>query len=167
MTTRIPKARPEEPTRGGNFFKKFKFYIGIDCGKSTGFAVWDSRAKKYTEISTRDFWDVIGYLQGVEGTGALSDTCIVVEDPNLIKSLYARHDNQDRAAALKIAQNVGGVKRETELMVEFLEKNRFNFVTIKPTASKMRDADRFKQVTGYDKQTSQHGRDAALLVFGR
>lgn len=164
---------------------KNKIYIGIDCGKQTGFAFWDSTYTTpfFREIKTTTFWGAINRIKELNTYYHNNDisTVVVIEDPNEnapvfgITALYAMtkssHAGKLGAVARK-AQNVGAVKRETKLMIDWcrsIHHPAIQVITVRPTARTMTKikAGPFKSMTGYDKTTSQHGRDAACLVLGR
>jgi predicted glycosyltransferase involved in capsule biosynthesis len=68
----------------------------------------------------------------------------------------------------KKSQNVGSNKRDAQLLEEFLKNKNIQHYLIRPskkTMSKIK-VDMFEKITGYTERTSQHGRDAAMLVWG-
>lgn len=145
--------------------KNKSIYIGIDPGVDTGICIWDADKKVIVDLITLNFWSVIDLVLYYQ---KLKDTVltVVVEDPNLNKAI---HWNQKKSvgglnAATKIAQNVGMNKKEASLILQYLKINDFQYKAIKPTARKV-TASYFKQLTGYEKRTNQHCRDAAMLVI--
>lgn len=152
-----------------------KFIIGIDGGIHTGFAVWDTEEKTFTHISTTNFWDVFNLIE--EFLIHITALCagypqnkivIYVEDPAQNKPVWRRHGMKDHEYQKK-CQSVGGVKRETTLLIEGLRIKGYEVKAIRPqkgSHTKMK-ADAFKKLTKYEGRTSEHGRDAAMLVFQR
>lgn len=142
-----------------------RYKIGIDGGTKTGFAVWDSEKKQFATIKTIDFWEAYEWVCNAYST----EQCVVyVEDPAQNKSVFNRHTNNKRQD-LKIAQNVGMVKKESELMIRGLKRHGFTVNAIRPqkgSYTKM-SAEAFKNLTKYTGRTSEHARDAAMLVFQR
>ena len=136
-------------------------YIGIDPGVNTGFAVWDSEEKQFVEISTLDFWRAI---DRVNDFWYEEDLTIVIEDPGQHRTTYARHRTQK--GQNRINQNVGAANREATLLIERFRQLGYTVIPVKPVRRKLTAGD-FKQVTGYTGRTSEHGRDAGMLVFGR
>lgn len=133
--------------------------VGIDGGTHTGIALFDTSTRKFTDIKTTDFWGVfelLGYLD--------PGKCqVVVESLNTRGALYARTKGE-AGGRDKFAANVGSVRRETELLITGLEKRGFNVRRVRPSKAKW-TREELKRNTGWDKQTSQHGRDAAKLCF--
>jgi hypothetical protein len=137
-----------------------QFLIGIDCGVSTGVAVYDRKAKKYEGLYALDFWRVLQFVL----TFNRSDVLIVIENPALNQFSYARHRQVGRDA-LKIARNAGGNCREAELLIAGLQLWKYEVWEIKPVAKKW-TAEQFKRHTGYEGSTNEHVRDAGALVYG-
>ena len=68
------------------------------------------------------------------------------------------------APLMRTAQNVGMNKRDAQLLIAYAEAHNFQVLAVRPTRTKLK-ADTFKKMTGWDKRTNQHARDAAMLVF--
>ena len=138
--------------------------IGIDPGVDTGFAVWDCEKKEYSQLSTLDFWQVIDLLLEYKNQYQ-QRLVVVVEDATQNKPTFRLGTNikeNDRKA-----QNVGSLKRETSLLIEWLDKHKIPYRRIRPsryTYTKL-SAEVFTQITGYQGRSSSHSRDAAMLVF--
>jgi len=153
-----------------------RIYIGIDAGKKTGVAVWDR--EKFISIQTTDFWGAIDIIRENNDLLISGGLIVVVEDPSQNKPVFkivsvynlTQGNHQSRLSAVaKVAQGVGSVKRESELIIEYCRRNEITVIPVKPTKRSMTKLDReqFKKITGYEGVTSEHARDAALLVYGR
>lgn len=156
-------------------------YIGIDPGKKTGFAVWNGKARDFEEIETFDFWGAIyRILDWKRWPERTQDLCVVIEATHLNPSMHAKTigitkamehlpESARMSSLMKIAQNVGGNKREAELFVEFAKKHDIMVIEAKPTRKSVTKitAEKFKIWTGWDGRTNEHSRDAAMLVFGK
>ena len=156
------------------------YYIGIDAGNYTGFAVWNSRVKKFRELDTYNFWQAIQRLTeygNLINKGEAKVT-VVIEDVTqnspvfFAKKTYSdvvgTHEQKLGAVCMQ-AQRVGSVKEKTTLIIEFCEMWKIPIIKQRPTKgslTKMK-ADKFKDMTGFEGRTSEHSRDSALLVFGR
>jgi len=155
-----------------------KLYIGIDGGRDTGLACWNSAQKKYMEIKTTDFW---GAIERIEywNQYCLLNACelyIIIENPAgnspvfKLESVYGSTNGTHHAklsACAFVASSVGSVKRESELIIEYCNIHKITYRAVIPgkrSLTKM-DAKKFEQYTGVSSRTSQHGRDAAMLVF--
>lgn len=140
---------------------KPRYYLGIDAGLNTGYALWDSQERKFVEMGTSNFWELIKEMDTHR-----HNTQFVIEDPNLNKPIFMeRHANSSGREVLKIAQNVGSNKREASLIIEYCKREKLNHVVVQPTTSKW-TADYFKKLSKWQGRTSQHARDAAKLVIG-
>lgn len=145
-----------------------KFIIGIDGGINTGFAVWDTEQKKFIQISTTKFWTVFTLIEVICVVHPKDKIVIYVEDPTQNKPVWRRHGMKNHEYQKK-CQSVGSVKRETTLLIEGLRIKGYEVKAIRPqkgSHTKMK-ADAFKKLTKYEGRTSEHGRDAAMLVFQR
>lgn len=140
-------------------------WIGLDCGVSTGVAVWEN--KQFTDLQTTDFWGAITLIDRY--FAALGDkVTVVVENPNLNKAIHwNQHGNVGGInAKAKLAQNVGANKREASLIIDYCIRKNIPFEEVKPTTRKWTAEDMAK-ITGVKKRLSQHVRDSAKLVFQR
>ena len=127
--------------------------IGIDPGKQTGFALVEN--SKILIIETTDFWGAIDRLIEYQ------DAFVVIEKS---VSTHVWHDGATaKNAVLKTGFNVGTVLDKTDLMIEWLVRNNRRFLIKKPQG-KVSSA-YFSKIVGYNKRTSQHARDAAMLAL--
>lgn len=147
--------------------------IGIDPSK--GFAVWDSKGKKFVEILTTDFWSIIDWLDNYKNALPRDELVVYCEAPQKNKPVWfsdklikERGVGVVEAMKRKVAQNVGSNKREAELIIQHCIRSRISVHECKPTkkSSTKLSAEEFGRITGYTKRTSEHGRDAAMLVWG-
>jgi hypothetical protein len=140
-------------------------YIGIDPGIHTGVAVWDSKQRIIREIKTMNFWDTIALINNYR----IHTPTVVIEDPSGNKPVFVKDLVGQHKALTKKAQNVGSNKREATLLIEYCEREGFRVLPVVPVKKRGAkvSADHFKKLTGYVKSTSQHARDAALLVYGK
>lgn len=133
-------------------------YIGVDTGVNTGFAVWSVDDKKFLEIKTLKIHQamerVLDYIQRL----GLSEVFVVYEDARLRK-WYGSDSNAKM-------QGAGSVKRDAKVWEDFLKDKKIQHKGIHPLkgATKL-DAKLFKSITKYDGVTSEHSRDAAMMVF--
>jgi len=143
--------------------------IGIDPDK--GWAVWNTESRKFVEIQTVNFWEIINKLQ-IWGTG-FRKVKVYCEDPSQNRPVWIKiPDIKDpvkrELAEKKAAQNVGENKAKAKLIVEYCEKAGIEVIKQKPSKkskTKMK-APEFEFLTGWKGRTSEHGRDAAMLVWG-
>lgn len=64
-------------------------------------------------------------------------------------------------------QGAGSIKRDCQRWEEFLTYHAIPFEEIAPKNNRTKiSAEEFKRLTGWQEKTNEHGRDAAMLVFG-
>ena len=139
---------------------KARYYIGLDVGVKTGLCVWDSQEKRILSIET------YGILEAMEAVGVFlctdgidrEDVILVIEDPNQRKWFGT--------SGREVLQGAGSVKRDFSIWTEFCKVHKLNYWAKPPRkAQKMKEIE-FKFLTKVKGRTSQHARDACLLVFG-
>ncbi len=137
-----------------------KHLIGIDPGMNCGWAETNTNGKLIV-IKTVKLWKLITYLNSFTETFK-ENVIIRIEDPNTWIPFKGQKHNACRL------QGVGGVKQTYKHIIEFLEDNGFEYqnTRIQGNYKKMTSL-KFKQITGWDKPTNEHGRDAAMLVWNR
>lgn len=137
----------------------YEIYIGIDAGVHTGFAVYDTKSKRLIKIVTIKIHEamflILNYKQEYPRLK------VIVEDARL-RTWYG-NDKGDRAKS----QGVGSVKRDCQIWDDFLRDTNIPYEMKHPKRNKTKlDAAPFKKITGWTERTNEHGRDAAMLVFG-
>lgn len=145
-----------------------KYIIGIDPPK--GLAVWDKMSKSFCMVSTLDFWGIIEVLNKFN---SISKNCninikVYCEAPHLNKPLFFRKNLDNEKKRNRAAQNVGMNKMTSKLIIEYCNINNIEIIECRPTKKSLTKLthDEFFKLTGYTKRTSEHGRDAAMLVWG-
>ena len=134
------------------------FYIGIDPGTHTGMAVWDSKEGKFLSLETlpihRAMVEVMNLRIGRE-------ILVVFEDARQRK-WYGKGDTNAKL------QGAGSVKRDCAIWEDFCKDYGIPFRAIPPVkgATKI-TPEYFKLISHYQGRTSEHSRDAAMLVIGR
>lgn len=132
-------------------------YIGIDPGKHTGLAVWDASKKAFLDVQTlliHQAMDTILFHHR-KGDGIF----VFFEDARL-----RRWYTGDREKL----QGAGSVKRDCTIWEDFLQDYGIQYRAVAPHRGQTKlTEDYFKALTGWGRRTSNHARDAAMLVFGR
>lgn len=91
---------------------------------------------------------------------------VVIETPHGIGTRLGRGLSIN--ARMKISANIGQVYQSARAVKAFCDAAGINSVLQKSSKHMTKwPADRFAGHTGYRGKTNEHGRDAALLVFGR
>lgn len=132
-------------------------FIGIDTGTHTGFAVWDTKQKRLTELTTLKIHKA---MERVAQLSLSDDIAVYFEDARLRKWFGSAGREQ--------LQGAGSVKRDCSIWEDFLKDLEVEYHPIPPknNTTKM-NADFFSKITGYKGKTSEHARDAAFLVINR
>lgn len=115
-------------------------------------------------METTDFWSVVETLYRY--TASLVPIIVHIEDPNGNKPVFIKPGANSAAIGRKIGQNVGSNKREASLLIELCKREDWPHTVHVPRKSKVK-ADEFKKYTGITDRTSQHVRDAVMLIYGR
>ena len=137
--------------------------VGIDPGVNTGLAVWDSSARQFLDIRCSGIVNAMEYLRRLREERKIS--LVVFEDARQRKWIPRE---KDLAEFRGRAMGAGSVKRDSSIWEEWCEYNHIEFVKTPPRQGMTKWTDlAFRGVTGYDRRTNEHGRDAAMLVFGR
>ena len=130
------------------------FKIGIDPGVNTGIAV--KLNGKYLSIETTMIHKAMKTVQ------AIKDTCdtgghrmsVIIENPNRSGGSVAK------------AQGAGSIKRDFSVWRDFLTDIGVEFRAISPMKGMTKlDERRFQVMTKWTGRTSNHARDAAMLIL--
>jgi hypothetical protein len=133
--------------------------IGIDTGVKTGIAVYAPTTSSFFLIKTTDIIEAMDIVQEYHDRGILQ--FVRVEDARLRKWFKKEENLQHKA------EGAGSVKRDASIWETFLKKRKIPYMMVSPKNNKTKlNADVFKSITGYKEATSEHARDAAMLVFG-
>ena len=145
-------------------FRTSRVLVGIDPGTHTGLAVWNGST--FTEVTSLPLHAALLRVRDLRDRLGFKGNCIVVvfEDARLRKWYGTSTARQDRARL----QGAGSVKRDCSIWEEALTDWGIPFVAVAPknNYTKM-TAEAFRQLTGWTERTNEHGRDAAMLVWGR
>lgn len=137
-------------------------YIGIDPGTHTGVAVWDTREGKFLSLETllihRAMTFILKWSLKAEDIG--QEIQVVFEDARQRK-WYGNESNAKR-------QGAGSVKRDCSIWEDFCRDYQIPFVAVPPMKGGTKVSESyFKTISGWKGRTSNHARDAAMLVLGR
>ena len=137
-------------------------YIGIDTGVHTGIAVWDSERKEFVVVDTMKIHEAMNFVYNY----ADLDIPLKVrfEDARQRKWIPM---SKNMTAELGRAQGAGYVKAHCQIWEDFLTDYQIPFEAIAPRRNVTKlSAEQFGRITGYKGRTSEHARDAAMLVYG-
>lgn len=135
-------------------------FIGIDTGTHTGIAVWNSEENKFIDIKTLMLHQALQMVITMCQIWKRENVMVLFEDARQRK-WFGRNSEEKKIGA-------GYVKRDAVIWEQFCTDYGIAFRALPPAkgATKL-DADYFKRLTGWSKRTSEHARDAAMIVFGR
>ena len=134
--------------------------IGIDTGVSTGFA-W-SIDGKFQSIDTESILSaqerVLNIVNNIVGNDGM-DVIVCIEDVRLRKWVQKGVGNERM-------QGVGSVKRDCSIWQEFCERHGIQHIFVAPKAiqTKLSEKD-FHMITEWPYQTSEHARDAGMMIY--
>lgn len=137
------------------------FWIGLDPGTHTGLAVWDDKVGELRHLATLPIHRALDEVErwSLEYPG---EVMVIFEDARQ-RTWYGN----DRPANAKL-QGAGSIKRDCSIWEDFLKDYNIPFRAIPPQKGGTKlSEDYFKMITHWTKKTSNHARDAAMLVLGR
>lgn len=133
------------------------YVVGIDPGINTGLALYDKQGKKLTVVMTVQVHQAFELVKRMNQDGI--KIFVRVEDARKRKR-YGPNSNA------KI-QGAGAIKIQCRQWEMFLQQEGISFDLVAPARIKTKvDAKKFKIITGWAGRTNNHGRDAAMLVYG-
>lgn len=134
--------------------------IGIDPGTHTGVAVWDSREGKFLSLETLPIHIALTRVLAIAERNR--DNIQVVFEDARQRTWYGKGDTNAKL------QGAGSVKRDCSIWEDFCKDYGILFQAKPPVkgATKV-SAEYFKMISHYTGRTSEHSRDAAMLVIGR
>ena len=133
--------------------------IGIDTGVNTGIAV--SVDGKLTVVASMTITKAFALVAQYPA----DQTKLYIEDARKWNG-YSKNITDKKSKAK--AQGAGSVKRDAQIWEDWCKENGYEYLLLSPAAKGAKvDAVKFEKITGWQGRTSQHARDAAMLVYGR
>jgi hypothetical protein len=143
-----------------------KRYMGVDPGRNIGVAVWNATKQEFEVVKTfyDDFWGFISFCVVCFPDDNEDELIAIVENSNLCKKNWQKN-----------AMSTGKNQQLSQLIVDFFKFHGIETHEINPTSRKgsdvllraKKDEGFFKELTGYTGRTSEHARDAAMMVWKR
>ena len=137
--------------------------IGIDPGTHTGVAVWDTKERTFLSLETLPIHQALDLVckwqQDCKDRDVAMD--VTFEDARQ-RTWFGKGDTNAKA------QGAGSVKRDCSIWEDFCKDYGIPYWA-KPPGKGMTKvtSDYFRTISGYQGRTSNHARDAAMLVIGR
>ena len=139
------------------------YLVGIDPGKNTGIAIWNTNTQHFEMLDTVPIHKAMETVK--EWEYPVRDIKVYFEDARQRKWLPKDATSSEYRGHL---MGAGSVKRDSVIWQDALTDWGIPFEMVPPRAGATKwDADTFARITGYKGRTSNHARDAALLVYGR
>jgi len=136
-----------------------KYIIGIDPGTKTGLAVWDCEKKQFKNIDSMKIHEAMTEVMYWHKYAIVLPILVRFEDARLRK-WFGKNSNEKQ-------QGAGSIKRDCAIWEDFLRDSVIDFQLVAPKDIKTKmTAAAFRNLTGWKGVTNEHGRDAAMLVFG-
>lgn len=139
-------------------------YVGVDTGVNTGFSEYDSKKRCLLSVCSLPIHKAMDRVKVLHDLHK-EELVVRVEDPRQRK--WFGTERMTREEERKKLQGVGSVKRDATIWEDFLKDLgvRFEMVAPKMNVTKLTQ-ETFKRYTGWSSKTNEHGRDAAMLIYG-
>lgn len=132
--------------------------IGLDPGTHTGYAEYQPSDGKLTAVTTLQIHQAMHLIRCAHNRG--ESMRVIFEDARLRRWLGSK--------GREALQGAGSIKRDCSIWEDFLADLGVSFQAIAPQSGGTKwSAERFAKLTGWTGRTSEHARDAAMLVWGR
>lgn len=139
-------------------------WVGIDTGVHTGFAVWDSTDKALRDVQTLRIDEALWRVLALSADYG-DDLTVIVEDARQRRWVP---DTRDVRKEMSRRLGAGSIKRDAKIWEDFLEANKIAYRMLPPRKGCTKlTKEAFGKLTGWSGRTTEHSRDAAMLVFGR
>lgn len=141
------------------------YWAGIDPGKHTGVAMYDG--VQLVEVATvpvhRALQMVASFVEVAQANGI--PVRVVFEDARKRRWLPKERNVSEYRGRL---MGAGSVERDCTIWEDFLKDLGVDFIAQAPRAGMTKlSPESFARLTGWKGRTSNHARDAAMLVYGR
>lgn len=137
--------------------------VGIDPGTHTGLAVWDSRQGRFLRLETLPIHRALAVVSSMSLDCSMCkvEMELVFEDARQ-RTWFGKGDVSAKM------QGAGSVKRDCSIWEDFCKDYGITYTAKPPVkgATKV-SAEYFRMITGWEGRTSEHSRDAGMLVVGR
>lgn len=136
--------------------KEATYLVGIDPGVKTGIAVYSRMRKSFLLIGTTSIIRAQNYMAD---NNHKSKMFVRLEDARK-RTWFGKSDREQ-------LQGAGSIKRDCQIWEEFFLYHGIAYELVAPKNNKTKlNSEAFLKITGWKDETSVHGRDAAMLVFG-
>lgn len=135
---------------------KKQILIGVDPGVHTGFALYDGESLSLDTCSI---------------TRAMQKIFILMQDDNCALHIFiedARKRQWLGNSGREKLMGAGSIMRDSRIWEDFCNEQNIAYTLVPPKYNRTKlSAEQFGKITKYKGRTSEHARDAAMLVYGR
>lgn len=131
--------------------------FGIDPGTSTGVTLWDADSQRFCLVQTLAVHRALELV--ADFARQWPDIPVIFEDAR--QRRWFGHTGPERL------QGAGAAKRDATIWADFLtDKNIPHHARAPSSGSTGWNAERFRTLTKWSERTTEHSRDAGVLVYG-
>lgn len=135
----------------------YRYYIGIDCGVNTGYAVYDSSIKQMRVVKTVKIHQAMTAVLSLFKQCNEVEMLVVVEDARQVE--YFIHEDK--------LEGTASVKRDSQIWHDYLTEHKIPFMMVRPNPKITKlPAHVVRAASGWTEPTNEHNRDAIMLVTG-
>ena len=135
---------------------RYEILIGIDTGKNTGFATYSPISRRLYAVETLPIHQAMERVLDISKTMKVK---VRFEDARLRK-VFGKSGRE-------VLQGAGSIKRDAVIWEDYLKDKAIAYEAVAPKDNKTKLSESaFRQMTGWIGRTSNHARDAAMLVYG-
>ncbi len=136
-------------------------YIGIDPGTHTGVAVWDTKERRFLSLETMPIHQAL--IKVMMWRDRIGHNLQVVFEDARQRTWFGRDMNTNAKL-----QGAGSIKRDCSIWEDFCRDYEIPYYAVPPMKGGTKLSESyFKTISGWKGRTSNHARDAAMLVIGR
>lgn len=142
------------------------YIIGIDPGTKTGLCIYYRPEKRICVLTSGTLLQCLFLLKGGAWWDRINNDQVFIrmEDARL-RTWVPRQKTESRERGRR--EGAGYVKAHCAIWEDWFKIVGIPYELVAPMNNKTKvDAEYFKKLTGYDKRTNEHERDAGMLVVG-
>jgi len=135
----------------------YRYYIGLDPGTNTGYAVYDRSIKQMTVVKTVKIHQAMTAVLSLFKQCNEFEMLVVVEDARQVE--YYIHEDK--------LEGTASVNRDSQIWHDYLTEHKIPFMMVRPNPKITKLPARVvRAASGWTEPTNEHNRDAVMLVTG-
>ena len=136
---------------------KTRIVIGIDPGTITGIAVWDVVEQEFISVTSVPIHSALSSIE--LWNEKIGDVLLVRWEDARKRKWFGKNSNAKQ-------QGAGSIKRDCRIWEAFFKDYEIRNEPLDPKDIMTKlDDEQFRRITKWEKQTNEHARDAAMMVF--